>query len=67
MRKGQVQIEQHLEFSPAFFVGSVLLHVLSHFSRVPLRGLQPAGLLCPWDSPGRSTGVGGHFPLQGSS
>ena len=24
------------------------------------RGLQPARLLCPWDSPGKSTGVGCH-------
>ena len=23
-------------------------------------GLQPARLLCPWDSPGKKTGVGGH-------
>ena len=36
-------------------------------------GLQPAGLLCPWDSPGRNTGVGSHsllqriFPTQGSN
>ena len=29
------------------------------------RGLQPARLLCPWDSPGKSTGVGCHSPLQG--
>ena len=28
-------------------------------------GLQPARLLCPWDSPGRNTGVGSHFLLQG--
>ena len=28
-------------------------------------GLQPAGLLCPWDSPGKNTGVGCHFLLQG--
>ena len=27
-------------------------------------GLQPAGLLCPWDFPGRDTGVGCHFLLQ---
>ena len=27
-------------------------------------GLQPARLLCPWDSPSRNTGVGGHFLLQ---
>ena len=30
-----------------------------------VHGLQPAGLLCPWDSPGKNTGVGGHFILQG--
>ena len=28
-------------------------------------GLQPAGLLCPWDSPGKNTGVGCHFLHQG--
>ena len=27
-------------------------------------GLQPTGLLCPWDSPGKNTGVGCHFLLQ---
>ena len=25
---------------------------------------QPARLPCPWDSPGKNTGVGCHFPLQ---
>ena len=25
---------------------------------------QPIGLLCPWDSPGKNTGVGCHFLLQ---
>ena len=29
-------------------------------------GLQPARLLCPWDSPGKNTGVGCHALLQGS-
>ena len=29
-------------------------------------GLQPARLLCPWDFPGKTTGVGCHFLLQGS-
>ena len=35
--------------------------------------LQPAWLLCPWDSPGKNTGVGCHalcqgiFPTQGSN
>ena len=29
-------------------------------------GLQPTRLLCPWDSPGKNTGVGCHFLLQSS-
>ena len=28
-------------------------------------GLQPTRLLCPWHSPGKKTGVGCHFLLQG--
>ena len=28
-------------------------------------GLQPTRLLCPWDFPGKDTGVGCHFLLQG--
>ena len=31
-----------------------------------LHGLQPARLLCPWDSPGKNTGVGCRFFLQGN-
>ena len=27
--------------------------------------VQPARLLCPWDFPGKNTGVGHHFLLQG--
>ena len=30
-------------------------------------GLQPTRLLCPWDFPGKSTGVGCHCLLQGVS
>ena len=43
---------------------------LSRFSHVPLcvpHGLQPTQLLSPWGSPGKNTGVGYHFLLQGSS
>ena len=29
-------------------------------------GLWPTRLLCPWDSPGKNTGVGCHFLLQGN-
>ena len=28
-------------------------------------GLQPARLLCPWNYPGKNTGVGCHFLLNG--
>ena len=28
-------------------------------------GLKPTRLLCPWDFPGKNTGVGCHFFLQG--
>ena len=30
-----------------------------------LHGLQTARLLCPWDFPGKNTGVGGHSHSQG--
>ena len=30
-------------------------------------GLQAARLLCPWDSPGKNSGVGCHFHLQVTS
>ena len=29
------------------------------------QGLQPARLLCPWDSPGKNTAVGCHGALHG--
>ena len=34
------------------------------FSSLPSHGLQPTRLLCPWDSPGKNTGVGCRFLLQ---
>ena len=30
-----------------------------------IHGPEPTRLLCPWDSPGKNTGVGGHAFLQG--
>ena len=32
-----------------------------------LHGLQSSRLLCPWNSPGKNTGVGSHFFFQGIS
>ena len=40
-----------------------LEYVLSHFSHARLSAT--ARLLCPWDSPGKKTGVGCHALLQG--
>ena len=45
----------------------LLLQLLSCFSCVRLCAThrqQPTRLLCPWDSPGKNTGVGCHFLLQ---
>ena len=39
--------------------------MLSCFSCVQPHGLQPSGLLCPWESPGKNTGIGCHALLQG--
>ena len=47
---------------------SLCVSVLSHFSRVQFFGpyrLQPARLLCPWDSPGKNTRMGCYALLQG--
>ena len=46
---------------------SICRTLLSHFSRVWLCAThrrQPTRLLCPWDCPGKNTGVGCHFLLQ---
>ena len=45
----------------------MLLLLLSCFSlsdSVRPHRQQPTRLLCPWDSPGKNTGVGCHFLLQ---
>ena len=41
-----------------------MLLLLSHFSRVRLCATPQTGAHCPWDSPGKNTGVGCHFLLQ---
>ena len=43
----------------------VLLQSLSCVQLLWHSGLQPSRLLCPWDFPGKNTGVGCHFLLQG--
>ena len=44
------------------------MHVLSHSAvadSLRPHALEPTRPLCPWDSPGKNTGVGCHFLLQG--
>ena len=51
----------------AFSLAFVCLHSHSAVSdSLQPHGLYPTRLLCPWDSPGKNTGVGCHFLLQGS-
>ena len=49
--------------APGFVTECVCRSVVSDCLRP--HGLQPARLLCPWDSPGMNTGVGCHGLLQG--
>ena len=41
-----------------------MLLLLSRFSCVQLCVWQPIKLLCPWDSPGKNTGMGCHFSCE---
>ena len=51
---------------PAYFCLPLVGWLLSHVRLLLPHGLQPTRLLCPWDSPGKNTGVGCHFLLQGN-
>ena len=54
-------------------MGGPLVVLVTESYPTPLRphGLEPVMFFCPWDSPGKSTGVGsllqGIFPTQGSN
>ena len=67
------QLRSHSGTLPSWYLilkrgwcGCPLMRACSVTSN-PLRphGLQPARLLCPWNSPGKTTGAGCHFHLQG--
>ena len=58
---------QSVVYHTKIFIYVALLLLLSHFSRVRLCAtLQMTAhqAPCPWDSPGKNTGVGYHFLLQ---
>ena len=46
-------------------VGRLLLNRSVMLNSLHPHGLEPTRLLCPWYSPGKNTGVGGHALLQG--
>ena len=61
-----------VEIMPYHILNShVYLYVSMHVSHLVMsnslqhHGLQPTRLLCPWNSPGKNTGVGCHSLLQG--
>ena len=43
----------------------LLFQSLSPVNLLQLNGVQPTRLLCPWNFPGKNTGVGCHILLQG--
>ena len=51
------------EWNESNFIYNSFLRVSSYWA---LLFHKLAGLLCPWDSPGRNTGVGCHLLLQGT-
>ena len=61
----------HFQGDPIYFILCcsahdicVLIHSVVSSSSWP-HGPWPARLLCPWDSPGKNTGVGSHALLRG--
>ena len=48
----------------AHFLVLCVLSCSVEFSSLRPHGLQPARLLCPWDCPGKDTGVSSHSLLQ---
>ena len=62
-------LSPYLESSSLFTSPCYLLQCFSCLvvsdSCNPMGCMQPARLLCPWDSPDKNNGVGCHFLLQG--
>ena len=65
-----MSIDRWMDKEVAGHINNVILHACVLSSSVTTdslwpRGLQPSRLLCPWDFPGKNTGVGCYFLLQG--
>ena len=66
MKRSKMTIQREVEGSKYTKIKSVCLlsHSVMSNSLQPCE-LEPTRLLCPWDYPGKNTGVGCHFLLQG--
>ena len=67
MGRSSLYTDGDCSYGQSVSVSHLLLLLLSRFSLVrPVRPhrWQPTRLPCPWDSPGKNTGVGCHFLLQ---
>ena len=63
--KFPVSQHQALMNIPSIICCCLLLFAKSCLTLLWSHRLQPTRLLCPWDFPGKNTGVGCHFLLQG--
>ena len=61
-----MSVTEEVNFPPKHIEG-IKVKSLSHVQVFATHGLQPTRLLCPWDFPGKDTGVLCHFLLQGIS
>ena len=59
-----MSVMEEVNFPPKHIEG-VKVKSLSHVQLFATHGLQPTRLLCPWDFPGKDTGVLCYFLLQG--
>ena len=59
-----IRVNLHWQSLRIILAGRMLSRLVISDSLQP-HGLQPTRFLCPWSFPGKNTGVGCHFPLQG--
>ena len=62
--KGMVSVRSDSRIFPGMLLcfGSVAWSCLTLCD--PMNSCKPTRIFCPWDSPGKNTGVGCHFPLH---
>ena len=58
-------LNSHVCLGVTYQAREFMLSRFSHVDSLRPHGLQLTRLLCPWDSPGKNTGVGSHTLFQG--